>query len=162
MYYGNGKGKFKRVHKLEPAKVGNFPFSEVPEMTAFDFDNDGDLDIVSSVVGMYYSGSAWLAYENVNGQLQLSDVNIILKPLDEWQDPKQWGKMVKNEMTQWNTYCNKSILIDVNSDGLMDAMCSNVAQDRHMSNHFLINKGNMEFDVVSPDEVRKWVHWIND
>ena len=162
LYYGNGKGKFKRVHKLEPAKVGNFPFSEVPEMTAFDFDNDGDLDIVSSVVGMYYSGSAWVAYENVNGKLQLADVNITMKPLDEWQDPKQWGKMVKNEMTQWNTYCNKSILIDVNSDGLMDAMCSNVVQDMHMSNHFIINKGNMEFDVVSPDEVKKWVHWINE
>ena len=28
-------------------------------MTSFDFDNDGDLDVISSVVGMYYSGSAW-------------------------------------------------------------------------------------------------------
>ena len=161
LYHGNGKGKFKRVHKLEPAKVGNFPFSEVPEMTAFDFDNDGDLDIVSSVVGMYYSGSAWVAYENVNGQLQLSDVNITLKPLDEWQDPKQWGKMVKTETTQWNTFCNKSVLIDVNSDGLMDAMCSNAVQDIKMGNYFLINKGNMNFDVVSPDKVTKWVRWMN-
>ena len=110
---------------------------------------------------MYYSGSAWVAYENVNGQLQLSDVNITLKPLDEWQDPKQWGKMVKTETTQWNTFCNKSVLIDVNSDGLMDAMCSNAVQDIKMGNYFLINKGNMNFDVVSPDKVTKWVHWMN-
>ena len=162
LWYGNGKGKFKRVNKLEAPKVGNFIFSEPTEMTAFDFDNDGDLDIVSSHVGMYYSGSAWVAYENVNGQLQLSDVNITLEPLEEWQDPKQWGKMVKTETTQWNTYCNKSVLIDVNSDGLMDTLCSNVVQDTRMANHFLINKGNMQFDFVKPEDVTEWVIWVED
>ena len=101
LWYGNGKGKFKRVHKLESPKVGNFIFSDV-EMTTFDFDNDGDVDIISSHVGMYYSGSAWVAYENVNGQLQLSDFNITLKPLDEWQDPKfgvQWLKLRQHNGT---------------------------------------------------------------
>ena len=125
-----------------------------------DFDNDGDLDIISSVVGMYYSGSAWVVYENKNGKLELVDVNIILPPLDEWQDPKIWGQMVQTETTQWNTYCNKSILIDVNSDGLMDALCSNVAQDFKSANLFLLNKGNMQFDVLNPDQVNRWVDWL--
>ena len=163
LHYGDGKGKFQRVHKLEPAKVGNFIFSEVPEMTSFDFDNDGDLDIISSVVGMYYSGSAWISYENIDGQLQLADVTITLEPLEEWQDAKVWGSMVKAEHGHpWNTYCNKSILIDVNDDGLMDALCSNVGNDYKMANHFLINKGNMQFDFVKPEDVTKWVTWVED
>ena len=161
LFYGNGEGKFKFVHKLEPPKVGNFVFSEAPEMTAFDYDNDGDLDIVSSHVGMYYAGSAWVAYENVNGQLKLSDINIIIPPLDEWQDPKVWGSMVKSESKHpWNTYCSKSILIDANSDGLMDLLCDNAVQHFRMTNHFLINKGDMQFDFVKPDKMKQWITWM--
>ena len=161
LFYGNGKGGFKMVQRLDPYMIGNFMFSDVPDMTAFDFDNDGDVDIVSSSVGMYYAGSAWLAYENVNGKLHLSDANVTLAPLDEWQDPKVWGSMVKSESKHpWNTYCAKSQLIDVNSDGLMDVMCDNAVQHHRMVNHFLINKGNMQFDFVSQKEVTKWVHWM--
>ena len=114
--HGDGTGKFKIAQRLKPAKDGNFIFSTVAEMTSFDFDNDGDVDIISSVVGPFYSASSWVVYENINGKLELSDNNIHLKPLDEWQDPKEWGSMVKDEHSHpWNTYCNKSILIDVNS-----------------------------------------------
>ena len=51
---------------------------------------------------MYYAGSAWVAYENVNGKLHISDANNITLAQDEWQDPKVWGSMVKSE-TQWNS-----------------------------------------------------------
>ena len=50
LYHGNGKGKFKKIQTLEPAKVKKFIFSEVPEMTSFDFDNDGDLDVILSLI----------------------------------------------------------------------------------------------------------------
>ena len=160
LYYGNTKGKFKQAHILEPARVGNFVFSEVPEMTAFDFDNDGDLDLVSSTVGMYYSGSAWVAYENINGKLKIADTNIIIQPLDEWQDAKIWGSMVQSESNPWNTYCSKSILIDVNNDGLMDLLCDNAVQHHRMTNHLLINKGNMQFDFATPEQVSNLVEWL--
>ncbi len=160
LYYGNTKGKFKQSHILEPARVGNFVFSEAPEMTAFDFDNDGDLDLVSSTVGMYYSGSAWVAYENINGKLKIADTNIIIQPLDEWQDAKIWGSMVQSESNPWNTYCSKSILIDVNNDGLMDLLCDNAVQHHRMTNHFLINKGNMQFDFATPEQVSNLVEWL--
>ena len=161
LMHGDGTGKFKIAQRLKPAKDGKFIFSTVAEMTSFDFDNDGDVDIISSVVGPFYSGSSWVAYENINGKLKLSDNNIHLKPLDEWQNPKKWGSMVKDEHSHpWNTYCNKSILIDVNSDGLMDAMCSAMAQDTRSANIFLINKGNMQFDIMQPDQVNQWVDWL--
>ena len=129
-------------------------------MTAFDFDNDGDLDLVSSTVGMYYSGSAWLAYENINGKLKIADTNIIIQPLDEWQDAKIWGSMVQSESNPWNTYCSKSILIDVNNDGLMDLLCDNAVQHHRMTNHFLINTGNMQFDFATPEQVSNLVEWL--
>ena len=163
LFYGNGKGKFKRAHILESPKQGNFVFSEAPEMLAFDFDNDGDLDLISSHVGMYYAGSAWVAYENINGELKLSDINMVLEPLEEWQDAKVWGSMVKDEYTHpWNTYCGSSNLIDVNSDGFMDAMCVAASQDKRSDNLFLINRGNMQFDLMKPEEVTKWVTWLED
>jgi hypothetical protein len=163
LFYGNGKGGFKFVQRLNPYMIGNFMFSDVPDMTAFDFDNDGDVDMVSSSVGMYYAGSVWLAYENIDGKLQISDANVTLAPLDEWQDPKIWGSMVKSESKHpWNTYCSKSQLIDVNNDGLMDVFCNNAVQHHRMTNHFLINKGNMQFDFVKPEDVTEWVTWIED
>tara|TARA_Y100000768_G_scaffold14486_1_gene10118 strand:- start:306 stop:701 length:396 start_codon:yes stop_codon:yes gene_type:complete len=130
-------------------------------MTAFDFDNDGDLDLVSSNVGMYYSGSAWVAYENTDGKLELVDTNIILEPLEEWQDAKTWGSMVKSESNHpWNTYCSETLLIDVNNDGLMDLLCDNAVQHHRMTNTFLINQGNMQFDFVTSDQVNQWVDWL--
>ena len=84
-------------------------------------------------------------------------------PLDEWQDPKfgvQWLKLRQHNGTHTVI---KVVLIDVNNDGLMDAMCSNNAvQHYRMTNHFMINKGNMKFDFVTPNKASKWVHWMNN
>lgn len=158
---GDGKGTFYIKQKLEPLMDGKFMFSTVPEMTAFDFDNDGDADIISSVVGPNYSGSAWIAYENIGGQLRLADHNIFLKPLPEWQNPKVWGSMVKDEFRHpWNSYCHKSLLIDINDDGLMDALCSADVQRPKSPNLVLLNKGDMKFDILKPDEVTGWVRWL--
>ena len=71
--------------------------------------------------------------------------------------------MVKSESKHpWNTYCSKSQLIDVNNDGLIDVFCNNAVQHHRMTNYFLINKGNMQFDFVKPEDVTEWVTWIED
>ena len=113
------------------------------------------------MVGPNYSGSAWIAYENIGGQLRLADHNIFLKPLPEWQNPKVWGSMVKDEFRHpWNSYCHKSLLIDINDDGLMDALCSADVQRPKSPNLVLLNKGDMKFDILKPDEVTRWVRWL--
>jgi hypothetical protein len=163
LMYGNGKGKFSFKQQLEPFKIGNFIFSTVPHTESFDFDNDGDLDVIMSVAGPFYSGSALIIYENIDGQLHLGDTNIVLEPLPEWQDPKIWGSVIKDEYShEWVTYCGRVIFIDINSDNLMDVMCSNTVQDRRSDNHFLINKGNLQFDFFKPEEVTKWVTWLEN
>jgi hypothetical protein len=130
-------------------------------MTSFYFYNHYHINIISSLFGPFYSRSSLLSYKNINGKLKLSDNNFHLKPLDEWQIPKKWGSMVKDEHSHpWNTYCNKSILIDVYCDGLMDAMCSAMALDTRSANIFLVNKGNMQFDILQPDQVNQWVDWL--
>ena len=42
----------------------------------------------------------------------------------------------------------------------MDAMCSAMAQDTRSANIFLLNKGNMQFDILKPEQVNKWVDWL--
>ena len=119
------------------------------------------MGVVSFNVDLYCAGSAWVAYENVNGKLSLADVNFFA-PLDEWQNPKVWGSMVKSEnQYPWNTYFGKSQLMDLNSDGLMDLLCSNDVQDFRMTNHFLINKVNIHFEIVGSDKMKQWIGWLN-
>ena len=162
LLHGDGSGNFIFKQRLKPLLLDNFMFSTVVEITAFDFDNDGDADIISSVVGPMYSGSAWVSYENDGGHFKLVDENIFLEPLSKWQNPEVWGSMVKTEHSHpWNSYCHKSHLIDVNDDGLMDAMCSADVQRPISPNMFLINKGNMQFDIMFPNQVNQWVNWIN-
>ena len=100
-----------------------------------------------------------VVYENINGKLEF-DNNIHLKPLDEWQDPKEWAQWLKMTLTPLEHLLQQKYINDVNSDGLMDALCSNVAQDFKSANLFLLNKGNMQFDVLNPDQVNRWVDWL--
>ena len=44
----------------------------------------------------------------------------------------------------------------------MDAMCVATAQDKRSDNLFLINRGSMQFDLMKPEEVTKWVTWLED
>ena len=40
---------------------------------------------------------------------------------------------------------------------------ANIGVPHHrMLNHFLINKGNMQFDFVKPEDVTEWVTWVED
>jgi len=166
---GNGKGKFKQKgKKLEPAfgLNGKYMFSTVVEIVAWDFDNDGDADIVGSTVGPFYSGAAWIVYENDGeGNFSIAE-NIIMpgfEPREEWKDPKEWAKEILDEHSHpYNAFCMRSTLIDVNDDGLMDAQC-NSSKDSGHANWFFINKGDLSFDVVKPEyaEEQGWVNFFD-
>jgi hypothetical protein len=42
-------------------------------------------------------------------------------------------------------------------------LCAQIQyKTRRSDNHFLINKGNLQFDFFKPEEVTKWVTWLED
>ena len=170
VFFGNGKGKFKRQKtKIEPAYTlnGKFMFSQVVDMISWDFDNDGDVDFISSVVGPFYSSSALAVYENIgNGEFKLKNSLLFpgVEPNPDWADPKQWAKEIKDEYSHpYNSYCNRTALIDVNNDNLMDAICINGNLNKH-TNWFFINKGNLIFEMVDPSFVEDegWVFFYEN
>ena len=169
IFFGNGKGKFKRQKiKIEPAYTlgGKFMFSQVVDMISWDFDNDGDVDFISSVVGPFYSSSAFAIYENIgNGKFKLKNSLLFpgVEPNPAWTDPKEWAKEIKDEHSHpYNSYCNRTALIDVNNDNLMDAICVNGNLNKH-TNWFFINKGDLIFEIVDPSfvENKGWVFFYD-
>ncbi len=170
VFYGNGKGKFKRQKtEIEPVYTlgGKFMFSQVVDMISWDFDNDGDVDFISSVVGPFYSSSAFAIYENIgNGKFKLKNSLLFpgVEPNPAWADPKKWAKEIKDEYSHpYNSYCNRTALIDVNNDNLMDAICVNGNLNKH-TNWFFINKGDLIFEMVDPSfvEEKGWVFFYDN
>ena len=170
VFFGNGKGKFKRQKtKIEPAYTlgAKFMFSQVVDMISWDFDDDGDVDFISSVVGPFYSSSAFAIYENIGkGKFKLKNSLLFpgVEPNPAWADPKEWAKEIKDEHSHpYNSYCNRTALIDVNNDNLMDAICVNGNLNKH-TNWFFINKGDLIFEMVDPSfvEDKGWVFFYDN
>jgi hypothetical protein len=161
---GDGKGNFKKEAQTLPwesTNNGKFVYQHIVEMTTWDFDNDGDLDIAGSHVGPWYSGGVMLIYENVGGQFKIADTVDFIQPNPDWVDKKTWNSEIKHEArgNPYNSYCANSILIDVNLDDKMDIYCSSVVHDKH-NGYFFINKGKLKFYKMSPDEMKK-TGWVN-
>ena len=102
-----------------------------------------------------------LIYENVNGQFNIADTVSFIAPNTDWVDKKSWNSEIKHESrgNPYNSYCGSSILIDVNLDDKMDIYCDGVSHDKH-NGYFFINKGNLKFKKLSPDEMKK-TGWVN-
>ena len=63
------------------------------------------------------------------------------------------------ETNGYNSYCGRSVLIDLNEDGLMDIFCDSPPQDKH-NGWFFVNQGDLEFKKVSP--YKAWENgWVD-
>ena len=62
------------------------------------------------------------------------------------------------ETNQWNSYCGRSVFIDLNEDGLRDVICDNVPQDRH-NGWFFLNEGGLYLKKILPFKasINGWV-----
>jgi hypothetical protein len=97
-----------------------------------------------------------LIYENIDGQFRIAETVDFIQPNPDWVDKKSWNSEIKHEAkgNPYNSYCHSSILIDVNLDEKMDIYCDAVVHDAH-NGYFFINKGNLKFAKMGPDEMKK-------
>ena len=132
IHWNNGRGNFSRNNKTR------FPqhkkkWGTIPELSAWDLDNDGDIDIAISRTGSSYKGSAIQIIENL-GNKKFKDRGIIqLDSNDGWV----YGIRFR----------------DMDNDGEDDLFISSYSAKT--SGTVVINNGNFDFSLVMPAQARE-------
>lgn len=154
--FGDGKGKFGKKRKWTYLEASydiygsNFLFTSVIGPVSWDFDNDGDVDIAGSSIGPLYVGGTHTIWENDGkGNFTVADQVPFIPSPERFKSRKAFKKEIVMETNQYNSYCGRSVLIDLNEDGLMDIFCDAPPQSMH-NGWFFVNQGNLEFKKVSP------------
>ena len=143
--WNDGKGNFSQKTKLPMYKK---KYSGIPEISASDLDNDGDLDIVISRVGEYYVGTAIQIVENL-GNKKFKDhglIELLIAP-DDFK--------TKSEGNIWNSYISSIVFRDLDNDGDMDVYL--VGESEPCNGTILINQGSFVFDLIRPVDTHKFI-----
>ena len=165
--FGDGKGNFGKKRKWKYLEAAydiygsNFLFTSLIGPVSWDFDGDGDVDIAGTSIGPLYVGGTHTIWENDGkGNFTVADQVPLVPSPKKFSNRTIFKQEVKMETNQWNSYCGRSVLIDLNEDGLMDVICDNVPQDRH-NGWFFLNEGGLYFRKISPFEAWKngWVQY---
>lgn len=133
----NGRGSFSYRRISLPM---NKKWGTVPEVSAWDLDNDGDYDIVLSRAGELYVGTAVEVLENLgdrefNSSLyELSVAPASFKPVGEGNE--------------WNTFIEALKFADVDRDGDPDIMLVNNGDPKLPAASYLRNDGDMAFTYI--------------
>jgi len=142
--WNNGKGYFSQKTALPRHKN---KWGTIPEVSASDLDNDGDLDIIYSRAGKLYVGTAIQIIENL-GNKKFKDHGIF--PLVEApSDFKPIG-----EGNEWNDFIENIIFRDFDQDGDIDIYLASGSLKTNGS--ILLNKGSFAFDILSPEEASQY------
>ena len=143
--WNDGNGNFSQKTKVQYYKK---KYQAIPEISASDLDNDGDLDIVVSRVGEYYVGTAIQIIENL-GNKKFKDhglIELLIAPSDF---------KTKTEGNIWNSYIDSIIFRDLDNDGDMDVYLA--GQHKQSNGSILINQGSFVFDLIRPVDTHKFV-----
>ena len=121
----------------------------MPEVSAADLDNDGDLDIVYSRAGFLYVGTAIQIIENLDNK-KFKDHGIF--PLVEAPD----GFIPTHEGNQWNDFIEDIRFRDLDKDGDIDLYLSS-SMSIKTDGMVLLNQGNFTFELLLPNAAKKYV-----
>ena len=140
--WNDGRGNFPK-HNNTTLPQHKKKWGTVPEVSAADLDNDGDLDIVYSRAGELYVGTAIQIIENL-GNKKFKDHGIF--PLVE--APSDFT--TASEGNEWNDFIEAILFRDLDNDGDTDIY---LASGSSKTNGIvLLNNGNFNFDLIRPDE----------
>ncbi|NNE26773.1 MAG: CRTAC1 family protein [Saprospiraceae bacterium] len=135
LYQNMGAGSFKDVS--DAAKLGGLGQVAGPA-TAFDYDNDGLLDIVIGYFGNYLDGKLpSLSRNNQNG-----DKNVLFKNMGDFSFKLMADPFSSGLNSGWTQAMGHT---DINRDGLQDFIVGN----DFGINEYYINNGDGTFDEMS-------------
>ena len=167
VFKNDGKGNFTR--KLSKAfdaatdKNGFYFLSPIHQIS-FDWDNDGDIDILSNEVTIAYASQGIVMYEN-DGSGKSFSTSVVQHNGFNKDDTGPATKKefpLDNEISKWNAnFALRMMAQDYNKDGLMDFSLEGSAGGMRTSGYgVFINKGNMKFEYV-PKNYPEWHSPIN-
>ena len=137
IFWNNGKGYFSQKTALPQHKK----WGTIPEVSASDLDNDGDLDVVYSRAGELYVGTAIQIIENL-GNKKFKDHGIF--PLVE--PPSDYT--TTSEGNVWNDFIQNIMFRDLDNDGDIDIY---LASGSHKTNGMvMLNHGDFSFELLHP------------
>jgi len=140
--WNDGKGNFPK-NNATPLPQHKKKWGHIPEVSAADLDNDGDLDIVYSRVGYLYVGTAIQIIENL-GNKKFKDHGII--PLVE--APADYIPI--HEGNEWNDFIDTIRFRDLDKDGDIDLYLSS-SMSLKTDGMVLLNQGDFSFELQQPD-----------
>lgn len=162
VFKNDGKGNFTR--KLSKAfdaatdKNGFYFLSPIHQIS-FDWDNDGDIDILSNEVTIAYASQGIVMYEN-DGYGKSFSTSVVQHNGFNKDDTGPATKKefpLDNENSKWNAnFALRMMAQDYNKNGLMDFSLEGSAGGMRTSGSgVFINKGNMKFEYV-PKNYPEW------
>ena len=146
--WNDGKGNFNK-HNNTRLPQHKKKWGSVPEVSAADLDNDGDLDIVYSRAGKLYVGTAIQIIENL-GNKKFKDHGIF--PLVEAPD----DYVPVHEGNEWNDYIEGIRFRDLDKDGDIDLYLSSSMSNK-TDGMVLLNQGDFAFELLLPNVAKKYV-----
>jgi len=147
----DGKGKFKKKIKL-PVPEGNW--GTVPEVSFWDLDKDGDLDIVVSRAGELYVGTGVQVIENLGENEFNSKFYILVDP------PKDY--VPKHEGNEWNSFVDQVRFSDLDNDNLTDIVLIRPGSLKLKAGSILKNEGGMNFKHIKYKETGNPIKIVDD
>ena len=166
VFKNDGKGKFSKLSNAFTAATdkNGFYFLNPIHNISYDWDNDGDIDILSNEVTISYASQGIVMYENDGTGKRFSTSVVQHNGFNEDDTGPATKKEfpLDNEISKWNAnFALRMMAQDYNTDGLMDFSLEGSAGGmRSSGSGVFINKGNMKFEYV-PKNYPEWHSPIN-
>ena len=141
--WNDGSGNFPK-HSKTSLPQHKKKWGAIPEVSASDLDNDGDLDIVYSRAGKLYVGTAVQIIENL-GNKNFKDHGIF--PLVE--APADF--IPTHEGNEWNDFITAIRFRDLDKDGDLDLYFTNTLSKK-TNGMVLLNQGDFNFSLIKPSK----------